>query len=94
MPRYLIERRFDRIGEAEMLATATRAKQIFDQAFPDVTWEHSYVCADRNGGLVSYCVYNSPDEQMLRDHADRMGQYAIHEIYEIAGDIDPAVLTA
>ncbi|WP_235861512.1 DUF4242 domain-containing protein [Pontibacter flavimaris] len=31
---------------------------------PDIQWVHSYVTGDK-----IYCIYNAPDEEMIREHA-------------------------
>ena len=88
MPRYLIERVYGQVEEQAMQDIGQRSKQEAEQ-FPGVTWEHSHVVSDESG-IKSYCVYESPGEEQLREHAARVGGHTITRIYAIAGDVTPA----
>jgi hypothetical protein len=44
---------------------------------------------DRNGRLKSYCVYVAPNEEMVRAHAELLGDHVVNEVYEIGGDVTP-----
>jgi hypothetical protein len=35
-------------------------------------------------------VYEAPDEEILHEHADMVGQQLITHVYVIAGDVTPA----
>ena len=89
MPRFLIERTYTVTAE-QLPEVATRSKAIGHHRFPEIVWEHSHVVIDENGTPKSYCVYAAPSEQVVRDHADLLGDHSIQEIYEIAGDVSPA----
>ena len=89
MPRFLIERTYT-VAADQLPEVATRSKAIGHQRFPEIVWEHSHVVIDGNGTPKSYCVYGAPSEQMVRDHAELLGDHFIQEIYEIAGDVSPA----
>jgi hypothetical protein len=39
--------------------------------------------------VLTYCVYDAPDKEMVRDHAGDLGQHTIDDIHEIAGDVTP-----
>ena len=88
MPRYLIERRFELISEEEMAETARRAKRVTSE-FPEVTWEHSHVVVDEGGAVTSFCIYEAPNEGIVRRHADAFGGHYITQLYEIAADVIP-----
>ena len=90
MTRYLVERIFDPCSQEELDATAARSKRLLVDKFTDVTWEHSHVCADDDGNVVSYCVYDAPSTERVREHADMTGAHTIVLVREIAGDIDPS----
>jgi hypothetical protein len=90
MPRYLVERAFDPCTQEELDAAVVRSKRILSSDFRDVTWEHSHVCADADGNVISFCVYDAADEARVREHADQLGGHTIIRVIEIAGDIDPA----
>jgi hypothetical protein len=89
MPRYLIEREYGQAVEDDMRRIGSRSKSVATEQFPQITWEHSHVVGDESG-IKSFCVYDSPDEDLLRRHAEVVGEHAITHIYEIAGDVTPA----
>ncbi|MGA8207034.1 MAG: nickel-binding protein [Candidatus Dormiibacterota bacterium] len=88
MPKYLIERTYD-VGEDELPAVATRSKRIAVEQFPEIVWLHSHVVADSDGTLKSFCVYQAPDEEMVRRHAELLGNHVVDHVYEIGGDVTP-----
>lgn len=89
MPRYLVERQFV-VGEDEMPAVGRRSRQLVEQEFPQITWEHSHVAVDDDGNVKSFCVYAAPTEAVVYEHAGRLGQHTVKGVYEIAGDVTPA----
>ena len=89
MPRFLIELTYT-VDVDQLPEVATRSKAIGHHRFPEIVWEHSHVVIDGDGRPRSYCVYAAPSEQMVREHADLLGDHFIQEIYEIAGDVSPA----
>jgi hypothetical protein len=91
MPRYLIERDYGAAEQEAMENIGLRSKQAAE-TLPDVSWDHSHVVSDATG-IKSYCVYEAPDEERLREHGDMVGQHTIVRIYEIAGDVTPADFT-
>ena len=66
MPRYVIERDFGKVSEDEMQEVAARSKVTGSDHFPDITWEHSHVCADDDGAIKSFCVYARPEPTASR----------------------------
>jgi len=89
MPRFLIERHFD-VGETEMPSFGRRSRQLTEQEFPEITWEHSHVVVNDGGGVMTFCVYAAPSEEIVRKHAERLGQHNIKALYEVVGDVTPA----
>ena len=89
MPRYVIERDFGLVGEAEMQEVAARSKAVGIEQFPDIRWEHSHVCSDEKGAIKSFCVYGAPSVDRLREHAERVGGHVVTKVYEVVGDITP-----
>lgn len=89
MPRYLVERQFH-VGQNEMPAVGRKSRQIREDHFPEIGWEHSHVVVGDDGRVKTYCVYEAPNEQMVKDHADQLGLHDVRGIYEIAGDVTPA----
>ncbi|MBD0329677.1 MAG: DUF4242 domain-containing protein [Thermoleophilia bacterium] len=70
-------------------AVATRSKRIGRDSYPQIVWEHSHVVLDEDGTPKSFCVYDAPSEEIVREHAERFGDHTIDRIYEIAGDVTP-----
>ena len=89
MPRYMIVRSFD-VEENEMPAVGRRSRELVETEFPEVVWEHSHVVVDDDGTVRTYCVYEAPSEQVVREHADQLGRHVIEVLAEIAGDVTPA----
>lgn len=90
MPRYLIHRKLGKVTDEKLAAAAVNAKRVREADFPDITWEHTHVIRSA-GGLATYCVYESPDEERIRAHA-RASELPVDEIWELVGDVDPAEL--
>ena len=63
MPRYLIVRRFD-VSEDEMPEVGRRSRRTIEESYPEITWEHSHVVVDGDGAVLTYCIYDAPDEPM------------------------------
>ena len=89
MARYMVVRKFD-VSEDEMPEVGRRSRRTIEQSYPEITWEHSHVVVDDEGTVMTYCTYAAPTEQMVRSHADDLGQHTIEGIHEIAGDVTPA----
>ena len=89
MPRYVIERVYDEAVHDEMDKVGARAKSTAIENFPDITWEHSHVVSDESG-IKSFCVYEAPNPDRLREHGRKMGSHTITHLYEIAADVSPA----
>ena len=89
MPRYLIERTYD-VDEDGMPGVGQRSKAIAAEQFPEIVWEHSHVVADESGTIKSFCAYEAPSAEMLREHAAVVGSHQIERIYVIGGDVTPA----
>jgi Protein of unknown function (DUF4242) len=89
MPRFLIVRHFD-VGEDQMPAVGRRSRQLTEEQFPEITWEHSHVAVDDTGAVKTFCVYAAPDEEVVRQHASELGQHTIQGIHELAGDVTPS----
>jgi hypothetical protein len=89
MPRYMIVRSFD-VTEPEMQLVGRRSRELTEDEFPEITWEHSHVIVDDEGKVRTYCVYDAPDVDAVREHASRLGKHQIDSLEEIAGDVTPA----
>ena len=89
MTKFLIERTFS-VGQDQMGDIGKRSRQLTEDEFSDITWHHSHVVVDGDGNVRTYCVYEAPDEETIRDHAKDLGDHRIEEVHEIAGDVTPA----
>jgi len=87
MPQYLIEREIAGAGDmsAQALRDASRhSNEVLAQMGPDIQWVQSYVAGDK-----LYCIYNSPDEQRIREHAEKSG-FPANRITPVSAVIGPA----
>ena len=89
MPRFMVVRSFE-VGESEMPVVGRRSRELIENEFPEITWEHSHVAVDDGGGVKTFCVYVAPSEDVVLEHAKELGMHNIKAIYEIAGDVTPA----
>jgi hypothetical protein len=86
---YLVERKFH-VDQTEMPTVGRRSREVIEEQFPEITWHHSHVVVDDEGTVKSFCVYDAPNEEMVRRHSTQLGFHDIVSIYEIAGDVTPA----
>ena len=89
MPRYLVERQFE-VGQEQMPEVSRRSRRLIEADFRDVTWEHSHVAVGDDGRVKTFCLYDAPSEDVVRQHAKELGLHQIESIYEIVGDVTPA----
>jgi hypothetical protein len=85
----MVVRSFE-VTEPQMPPVARRSREIIEEDFPEITWEHSHVVVDDEGLVHTYCVYGAPNEDIVREHSKKLGNHTIDELYEIAGDVTPA----
>lgn len=86
MPKFMIERNIPALGQLgadELRDVARKSNGILLELGPTVQWVQSYITRDR-----MYCVYVSPDEALVREHALR-GGFPADSINRISGVIDP-----
>jgi hypothetical protein len=86
MPKYLIERELPgagRLSRPELQAISRKSCDVLQALGPDIQWVQSYVTDDR-----IYCVYISPDPEMILEHA-RCGGFPANRISEVRAGIDP-----
>ena len=89
MPRYLVVRTFD-VSEEEMPEVGRRSNEVIEGGYPQIVWEHSHVVVNDEGKVMTYCVYESPDEETVRNHAVDLGRHTLDAVHEIAGDVTPS----
>lgn len=86
MPEFVIERDIPGAGkmsEAQIEEVSIRSLDVLKGLGPQIQWLHSYVTDDR-----LYCVYLAPDEELIREHASRLGVPA-NRISAVRRLIDP-----
>ena len=87
MPTYVIEREIDNIGSSsqEQLKAISQAScDVLGKMGSEIKWNHSYVTDNK-----IYCVYDAPNEDMIREHA-RQGGFPANSISKVANVISPA----
>jgi Protein of unknown function (DUF4242) len=89
MPRYMIVRTFE-VGSDQMPVVGRRSRELTEDQFPEITWEHSHVVVEDDGTVRTYCIYEAPNEEAVRNHSRMLGQHTIDGLHEIAGDVTPA----
>jgi hypothetical protein len=85
MPKYVIEREIPGCGEwsAEHLKAVSQAScGVLSEMGPRIQWQESFVTGD-----TIYCVYIAPDEEMVREHAQR-GGFPANRVSEVKTMID------
>jgi hypothetical protein len=77
MNLYII-RRQSAWGSLEALQSAgAKSAQVGNEEMSDkIRWIRSYVVEEPDGNLGSVCIYQSIDEESLREHARRVGMPA------------------
>jgi hypothetical protein len=85
----VIERAFDPLDEEMQERIGEMSKKIIEENFPQIRWEHSHVVSDAEGNIKSFCVYEAPSEEIIRQHARELGHHVIQAIYEIGADVNP-----
>jgi cell division inhibitor SulA len=86
MPKYLIEREIpdaDKLTPQELQAISQKSCNVLREMGPQIQWVQSYVTGDK-----VYCVYIAPNEEMVREHAQK-GGFPANRVAEIKSVIDP-----
>lgn len=86
MPKFVIEREIPGAGNMsrqELQAISQTSCGVLQQLGPRIQWLRSYVTGDK-----IYCLYIAPNEEMIREHAQR-GGFPANRISEVKSVIDP-----
>jgi len=86
MPKFVIEREIPGAGKlspAELKAISQKSCSVLRSLGPQIQWVQSYVTDDK-----IYCVYNAPNEEMVRRHA-KEGGFPANSVARVATIIDP-----
>ena len=91
MPRFVIERSLPGAGKlppAELHAISQKSCGVLQAMGPKIQWIQSYVTDDK-----IYCVYLAPDEQTVRQHAQK-GGFPADIVARVRSVIDPTTAEA
>lgn len=85
MPKYVIERDIPGAGNLspeELKKIAQTSRDVLSEMGPSIQWLHSYVTDNK-----VYCVYISPNEEMIREHAKK-GGFPVTKISKVSSIMD------
>jgi hypothetical protein len=83
---YIIEREVPGAGKMtpeQLKAISQTSCGVLKKMGPDIQWVQSYVAGDK-----IYCIYKSPNEEMIREHA-KLGGFPANKITLVSAVIDP-----
>ncbi len=86
MPKYVIEREITGAGQLsaeEVQGISQKSCGVLQEMGPQIQWVESFVTDDK-----IYCVYIAPDEEAIREHAQK-GGFPANRISEVKAMIDP-----
>lgn len=86
MPKYIIEREIPGAGSLayrELQDISQKSCCVLNEMGPRIQWVESYVTDDK-----VYCVYIAPDEEAVREHAEK-GGFPANRISLVRAVIDP-----
>jgi hypothetical protein len=91
MPKYVIEREITGAGKLsaeEIQGISQKSYEVLQEMGPQIQWVESFVTDDK-----IYCVYIAPDEEAIREHAQK-GGFPADRISEVKLMIDPTTAEA
>jgi hypothetical protein len=91
MPKFVIEREIKGVGKLpkqELQAISQKSCSVLNSMGPKIQWVQSYVTDDK-----IYCVYNAPDAETVREHAQK-GGFPANVISRVRTIIDPTTAEA
>jgi hypothetical protein len=91
MPKYVIEREIPGAGKLspdQLQAISQTSCGVLRKLGPEIQWVHSYVTDNK-----IYCIYNAPNEEMVREHA-RQGGFPANSVARVSSIIDPTTSEA
>ena len=86
MPKYVIEREIPGAGKLtadQLRGISQKSCGVLTKLGPQIQWVESYVTDDK-----VYCVYISPNEELVREHA-KQGGFPANRVSEVRQIIDP-----
>ena len=91
MPKFIIERTIPgagKLSDQDFQGISQKSCGVLRDLGPEIQWVQSYVTDDK-----IYCVYQAPNEELIRKHAQQGGFPADH-INKIHRVIDPSTAEA
>lgn len=91
MPKYVIERDLPGAGDlskSDLQGISQKSCGVLQELGPEIVWQQSYVTDDK-----IYCVYIAPNEEIIRQHAER-GGFPANRISRVHEVIDPSTAEA
>jgi hypothetical protein len=85
MPKYVIEREIPGCGDwpaDQLKAVSQTSCGVLQEMGPQIQWQESFVTGDK-----IYCVYIAPNEEMVREHAQK-GGFPANRVSEVRTMID------
>ena len=86
MYKYVIEREIRGVGdftEEQLREASLKSLEALGQIGPKIQWIHSFVTDNK-----IYCIYLAPDEETVRQHAEKAGLPA-NRISAVRGLLNP-----
>jgi len=86
MPKYVIEREIPGAGKLttdQLKAISQTSCGVLNKMGPQIQWVNSYVTDDK-----IYCIYNAPNEEMIKEHTQK-GGFPANSINKVSAVIDP-----
>ncbi|MCF3111360.1 DUF4242 domain-containing protein [Niabella sp. CC-SYL272] len=86
MPKFVIEREIPGAGSLtpdQLKNVSQTSCNVLREMGPEIQWIQSYVTGNK-----IYCVYIAPNEEQIREHAEK-GGFPANAINKIATVIDP-----
>ena len=86
MPKYVIEREIPGVGKLnadQLKAISQTSCGVLSKMGPQIQWVLSYVTTNK-----IYCIYNAPNEEMVREHA-KQGGFPANSVSLVSTIIDP-----
>ncbi len=86
MPKYVIEREIPNAGElsdSDIQGISAKSCSVLNELGPQIQWVQSYVTDNK-----IYCVYISPDEASVKEHAEK-GGFPANSVAKVRRVIDP-----
>jgi len=91
MPKYVIEREIagaGKLSSEELQGISQKSCGVLQEMGPQIQWLESFVTDDK-----IYCVYIAPNEDTIREHAQK-GGFPADRISEVKMMIDPTTAEA